>query len=206
LAKEAPLASPCQVCSSDPNDPKLGEVQKGTLNDKHRYSCFPIYTGVIALLLAACHLGPTPLPAQTGTFSPAPSPTATCYLQPQPTGEKVIPIQIETPPPAQAQPGESISIHFSGGYTILNNARVCGENNIVEYVYADELPSFSYQRTVRVLMDDDLLAAVECNNKCRIALVIPADTSLGMHQLRLQTPHSEMFDIKIVDAGTPSTK
>ena len=176
------------------------------MKNKRCHSRFPIYAWVLVLLLGACYLGPTPLPAQTGTSSPAPSPTATCYLQPQPTGEKVIPIQIEAPPPTQARPGESISIHFSGGYTILNNARVCGENNIVEYVYTDELPAFSYQRTVRVLMDDDLLAAVECNNECGLELVIPTDTPLGMHQLRLQTPHNEMFDIKIVGEGTPSTK
>jgi hypothetical protein len=175
------------------------------LKNKRRHSNFSICTWVLALLLlSACYLGPTPLPTQTGTSSPAPSPTATCYLQPQPTGEKVIPVQIEATPPAQAWPGESISIHFSGGYIILNNARVCGENNIVGYVYADELPSFSYQRTVRVFMDDDLLAAVECNNTCGLELVIPTDTSLGMHQLRLQTPHSETFDIEIVDEGTPS--
>ena len=176
------------------------------MNDKRCHSRFPIYAWVLALFLTACHLGPTPLPAQTGASSPAPSPTATCYLQPQPTGEKVIPIQIETPPPTQARPGESISIHFSGGYTILNNARVCGENNIVEYVYADELPTFSYQRMVYVLMDDVQLVAVECNYECGLELVIPTDTPLGMHQLRLRTPYSEMFEIKIVDEGTPSTK
>lgn len=97
----------------------------------------------------------------------------------------------------------SFSVCFSGGYGyILNNAKICGENNIVGYIYDDELPSFPHHRTVHVSIDDSPLTAIECDNKCMIEATIPADTSPGKHQLILQIPRLSdvVFDIEAVGA------
>ncbi len=167
---------------------------------------FFIATCLFVLLLYACRPTPGPIPSPTDTSPSTPDPTPTCYLQPQPTGEKYIPANIETPAPAQVQPGQPISIHFSGGYIILNNARVCGENNIVGYIYDDELPSFSYRRTVQVSLDDNTLTTAECDNECAIEVIIPAGTAPGIHQLILQIPRIRdvVFDIDIISTPVPT--
>lgn len=134
---------------------------------------------------------------------PAPSPT--CYLEPQPTGEKYIPPKIDPSPLAQAHPGDEISLHFSGGYIIGNNARVCGDD-ITGYVYSDDLPSYTYsQRTITVSLEDNTLTTVECGYECTLEFVIPPDMPLGARELIVNSIYfSEItFDIEIVEEGTP---
>lgn len=165
---------------------------------------FFIQLYLLTLLLYACRPTPTLAPSATGTASPMPSPT--CYLQPQPTGEKVIPPTIEPPSPLQVQPGDEISLHYSGGYIIGNNARICGDNNIVGYIYSDDLPSYTYsQRTVMVSFEDNTITTVECEYECTIDLVIPVDIPLGGGELRLHASSfgDVTFDIEIVEEGTP---
>lgn len=142
---------------------------------------------VFGLALVACTASPTTSPFPPGLSSPTVSPEPTCYLIPQPTGEKFIPVTIGTPPPPQAQPGETITFSFSGGYLILNNAQVCGDE-VVGYIYTDELPSFSYQRTIRVLIDNERLADLDCDYDCCIKVTIPVTASQGLHRLRLGSP------------------
>ena len=137
-----------------------------------------------------------------------PGPTPTCYLVPQPTGEKYSPATMEISPPAQASPGQSVTVRFSGGYGIIsNNARICGEK-IVGYVYRDELPSFSPQRTVQILFDERRLTMAECDHECEITFVVPTDASPGLHRLELQIPtlrEALLFDIPIADDVSMST-
>jgi hypothetical protein len=130
-----------------------------------------------------------------------PFPGPGCTLQPQPTGEKFVRPTIESPPGAQARPGETLRIRFSGGYVALNNARVCG-NEVVDYIYSDEFPTPQILRRVIIRLDDRELAAVDCPEAiCEFEFVIPTDVSPGEHELILVTPWGieTKFDIEIVE-------
>lgn len=165
-----------------------------------------LFLCVFGLTLLACTASPTTTPSPPGFSSPTLSPEPTCYLIPQPTGEKIIPVTIGTPPPPQAQPGETITLSFSGGYLIVNNARICGDNEIVGYIYADELPGFSYQRTVRASIDNESLAELDCDYDCCVEVTIPVTASQGSHRLRVGPPFGfrELeFDLKISASQSP---
>jgi hypothetical protein len=165
-----------------------------------------LFLCVLGLTLVACTSSPPTTPSPPGYSSPAVSPDSKCYLLPQPTGEKIIPVTIGTPPPPQAQPGETISLSFSGGYLIVNNARVCGDNEVVGYIYADELPGFSYRRTVRVSIDKKTLAELECDYDCRVEVTIPDSTGQGLYRLRLGPPFGFRgldFDLEIRASKSP---
>lgn len=147
----------------------------------------------LSWLLAAC-ADPPPAPALTAT--PLPSPT--CYPLPQPTGEKYLPPTIEAAPPMQVSPGQTITVTFSGGYIILNNAITCGET-VVEYKYSDELPNFTWDRRVEVWWDDQVLATVQCAYRCRVETAVPQDASPGAHQLSVDAFMGDeiTFDLQV---------
>lgn len=174
------------------------------MNEKRHLNLVLIELYLLTLLLYACRPTATPAPSVTGTSLPMPSPT--CYLEPQPTGEKYIPPNIEPSPPAHLHPGDEISLHYSGGYMIGNNARICGNDNIVGYIHSDELPSYTYpQRTVMVSLEETTLTTVECEYECMIEFVVPDDIPLGAHQLRILASSIShvTFDVEIVAEGTP---
>jgi hypothetical protein len=130
----------------------------------------------LSWLLAAC----------SSPSSPAPVPTPTCYPRPEATGEKIIGPTVEASPPAQASPGQVITIRFSGNYIIVNNAIVCGET-VVRHAHSDELPVFNWDRTVEVSLDEQPLTTVECGYQCQVDVTIPQDIPSGAHELILNT-------------------
>ena len=137
-------------------------------------------------LLSACY---SPLP-------PTPELTPTCYPRPEPTGEKIIGATVEAPPPTQVSPAQAITLTLSGSYIIANNAIVCGASSVVRHVYSDELPGFSWDRSVDVMLDAVTLASFNCGYACRVEVTIPADTAPGPHQLILRTGLERVnFDI-----------
>ena len=142
----------------------------------------------LVLLLAAC-ASQTPQP---------PSITPTCYPLPQATGEKYIGPTVEAGPARQVMPGQVITVAFSGNYLIVNNAVVCGDS-VVGYKHSDELPSFRWQRSVRVLLDGQMLKEVECGYTCQLEVTIPQDTSPGAHSLMVDTNWEDLsFDLQVV--------
>jgi len=128
-------------------------------------------------LLSACYPPP----------SPPPQSTPTCYPRPQPTGEKIVGATVEAPPPTQVSPAQTITLTLSGGYIIANNAIVCGESSVVRYAFSDELPGFSWDRSVDVMLDASTVASIHCGYECRVEVTIPADTAPGPHQLVVRT-------------------
>lgn len=147
------------------------------------------------LSLAACRPTPTP------------GPEPPCAIYPLPTGEKVIPAVVGTPPPPSALPGETISFSFSGGYLVANNLCVCGDRGIIEYVYSDQLPGYSYRRTVEVRLDDQMVSRVGCDRDCPIAVTLPTAIGPGLHRLDVSGPGigSELdFELLIVLTPVPA--
>jgi hypothetical protein len=67
---------------------------------------------------------------------------------------------VESTPPKQVSTGQVLTLVFSGDYIIGNNAIVC-DGEVVRYRFSDQLPSFSWERTVRVLLDEQVLATFE---------------------------------------------
>jgi hypothetical protein len=142
----------------------------------------------LVLLLAACA-------SQTRQ---QPMGTPTCYPLPQATGEKYIEPTVEAGPARQVMPGQVITVAFSGNYLIVNNAIVCGDT-VAGYKHSDELPSFDWQRPVRVLLDGQALKEVQCGYDCQLAVTIPLDSVPGAHVLRLATNREDLrFDLEVV--------
>jgi hypothetical protein len=78
----------------------------------------------------------------------------------------------------------------------------------VGYVYRDELPSFSTQRTVQLVFGGQQLATAECDRECEITALIPTGTLPGTYRLELQIPtllEETYFDIRIIDEGPART-
>ncbi len=151
-----------------------------------RFAAWAILTG-LPWLLSACYSPPPP-----------PQSTPTCYPRPEPTGEKIIGATVEAPPPAQVSPGQTITFTLSGSYVIANNAMVCAESNVARHVYSDELPGFSWDRRVDVMLDAVAMASFNCSYECRVELTIPADAAAGPHQLILRTGLERVnFDILV---------
>jgi hypothetical protein len=151
-------------------------------------------------MLAAGSLGLLGACAAQSANPLLPQPTPTCQLQPQATGEKYVAATVEASPPARASPGQEIIVVVSGAYGLVgNNAVVCGDGEVVEYVFSDGLPSFNWQRTVEVRLDGRTLSVVECENPCRIELILPPQTPVGMHELALVTRGVEpvTFEVEI---------
>ncbi len=118
-----------------------------------------------------------------------------------PRGEKIVRATVETRPPAQARPGESLSVSFSGGCVAVNNARVCGAE-VVGYVHDDELPTPRFIRHVSVRLNDRVLAERDdCPRDCEIDFAIPADAPPGRYALTLTTSWAEetRFDLEILE-------
>lgn len=101
-------------------------------------------------------------------------------------------------------PGQRVTVSFSGGFVVPNNARVCGEDNIVGYVHSDELPGFSYRRTVRIRLDEDVRAETECGMACTVSLEIPEGIAPGMHRIEVRPPNgwrNELtFEVEVLPA------
>jgi hypothetical protein len=149
-------------------------------------------------LLAACYAQTPPSLVPTTPALTKPVPTSTCYPKPEPTGEKVIRPTLEATPPAQVSPGQSFTVTFSGNYLIANNAIICGDT-LVKHAYSDELPTFNWNRTVRVALDERTLTTVACGRTCQIEATIPKDSQTGAHTLILETNWERItFDLQIV--------
>jgi hypothetical protein len=163
-----------------------------------------LLASLLALIGGACN----PAPTRTPGPAPAQSPAAACTprLFPMPTGEKESRVIVKTAPPARVAPRETIVIELSGGYGLIGNyARMCGEE-VIGYVFADELPDFQARRTVQVTLDDRPLAEAQCKQDCRIEVAIPRDTSPGTHRLQVHFPSytsDTTFEIEVADEGTP---
>ncbi len=142
----------------------------------------------LSWLLTACY-SPSP---------PTPVSTPTCYPRPEPTGEKIIGPTVAAPPPAQVSPGQVIAIAFSGNYIIVNYAIVCGDT-IVRHAHGDEFPSFNWDRTVEVLLDEHTLTTVACGYTCQAEVTIPQDILPGAHKLMLETNwESIIFVLQVI--------
>lgn len=117
-----------------------------------------------------------------------PSPTPTCYPQPQTTGEKYVAPVILATPPARLQPGQTLTIGFSGNYLITNNAIICA-GTIVRYAHSDNLPGFIWEeRTIEVRLDDRPLTTARCGYTCRVEVTMPRDLAAGTHKLIVRAP------------------
>lgn len=167
------------------------------------HTALPVRARWLCLLLsclAACTV-PQPSPAVTGTpHLTEAGPTPTCYLQPMPTGEKIVKATIEAAPPAQAQPGDALSLRFSGGYVAVNNARMCGAE-VVGYVHDDELATPRVIRHVTIRLNDQVLAERDgCPADCQLDFIIPVETPPGRYMLTLTTSWAEetRFELEII--------
>ena len=150
------------------------------------------------LFIAACSVlrrnvvGPTPIPD-------------TCQLVPQPTGEKWIPIVAGTPPPSYAYAGQEVQTSFSGGYLVLNNAVVCGDEGIVDYVHSDELPGWRDERRVRFDLDGQRFGEGLCGYECTITGTIPSTMQVGVYTLYVGIPvrvRDLTFELFVVPSPT----
>ena len=168
---------------------------------EHRYGLPArkgIILGVLCLFFAACGTLPT------GTVPPDLK-EPTCQILAQPTGEKYIPIVLGTPPPSYAYAGQAIEVSFSGGYLVGNNAVICGDQD-VDYVYADELPGWSYARTVALEIDGHRFGERVCDYECAIAGTIPGTIDVDVYPLYVLIPAPVRvleFDLFIVPSPTP---
>jgi len=154
----------------------------------------------LCLLLAACRALRTLTVAPTWTAEP------TCQILPQATGEKPIPIVLGPPPPSHAYAGQTIHVSFSGGYLVGNNAVICGEDGIVDYVYSDELPGWSYARPVALQIYDHRFGERECDYECAITTTIPGTVDVGVYPLYVVAPvpgRTLEFELFIVPSPTP---
>jgi len=154
------------------------------------------------LFIAACTVlqsdldGPTPIPD-------------TCQVVPQATGEKWIPIVSGTPLPSYAYAGQEIQSSFSGGYLIANNAVVCGEKGIVDYVYSDELPGWRGERRVNFELDGQRFGEGLCGYECTISGTIPSAMQVGVYTLYVGIPgrvRDLTFELFIVPSPTPGVE
>ena len=155
-----------------------------------------IVLAILCLFLAACST------LRTLTVSPEP----TCQIQPQPTGEKYIPIVLGTPPPSYAYAGQAIEVSFSGGYLVGNNAVICGEERGVEYIHSDELPGWSYARTIALEIDGQRFGERVCEYECAIAGTIPGTIDVDVYPLYVLIPAPVRvleFELFIVPSPTP---
>jgi hypothetical protein len=151
------------------------------------------------LFLVACGVlqkdldGPTPIPD-------------TCQVVPQLTGEKWVPIVAGTPPPSYAYAGQEIHTSFSGGYLVVNNAVVCGDEGIVDYVHSDELPGWRGERPVRFELDGQRFGDGVCGYGCSITGTIPSVMQVGVYTLYVGIPgpvRDLTFEMFIVHSPTP---
>jgi hypothetical protein len=125
---------------------------------------------------------------------------------PQPTGEKYIPIVVGTPPPSYAYAGQTIHVSFSGGYVVGNNAVSCGDKGIVDYVYSDELPGWSYARQAALQIYDQRFGESECDYRCAITASIPVSVDVGVYPLYVLVPwrvRALEYELFIVPSPTP---
>lgn len=182
--------------------PGILKPRPGTGLNRRRASALALMPAL--LLLISCNEPATPTPFSPGTRRPTVSPEPTCYLLPQPTGEKIIELEVTRSPPLQVAPGQRVIVSFSGGYVIFNNARVCGESNVVGYVHSDELPGYSYERTVRIRLDDEFIAETECGMACAVSLEIPEGIAHGKHRIEVRPRYgwrNELtFEIEVLPA------
>lgn len=120
-----------------------------------------------------------------------------CTPYPLPTGEKVIHPTVEATPPNQFISGQVLTVTFSGGYAISNNAIVCEDNEIIGYAHSDELDSnYNWDRQVTIQLDERVLERVNCDYICQIEVTLPENLSPGIHKLRL--PYKMAFEFEIV--------
>ena len=156
-----------------------------------------------ALFLVACGM------LQRDPHEPLPTPTETCQIIPQATGEKWIPIVAGTPPSSYAYAGQEIQSSFSGGYLIANNAVVCGEKGIVDYVYSDELPGWRGERRVGFELDGQRFGEGLCGYECTISGTIPSAMQVGVYTLYVGIPgrvRDLTFELFIVPSPTPGVE
>ena len=153
----------------------------------------------VFLFAAACTVlredfgGPTPIPD-------------TCEVVPQLTGEKWVPIVAGTPPPSYAYAGQEIQTSFSGGYLVANNAVVCGDKGIVDYVHSDELPGWRGERRVEFELDGQQFGEGRCGYECTVSGTIPSTMQVGVYTLYVGIPgrvRDLTFELFIVPSPTP---
>jgi hypothetical protein len=167
----------------------------------------PLAATLAALTLAlagACAARPVPTP----TAPTAPQPAPTCQVLPQPTGEKFVDATIEAPPPAQAAPGQEIAITLSGAYGLVGNNLITCPGQADVYAFSDELPAFDWAREIEVQLAGRAVAAVTCQNPCRIVFTIPADTPPGLQALTLLAARVDpvTFSIAIAAPGAARSR
>ncbi|RPJ38115.1 MAG: hypothetical protein EHM21_17305 [Chloroflexi bacterium] len=151
------------------------------LQRRQRIVLILFFSGIAAFILAL---------AACGTILPAPAPTSTptCLLVPQATGERIIPPRFETPAPASARPGETLRLHFSGGYVAFHYEEICN-GNPAGFIYGDDLPTPQRSRNYTATLDNRPLAIhSECNGKCTLEIDIPANITPGNYTLVLMSP------------------
>ena len=157
----------------------------------------------VVLFLVACGV------LQMEQDGAQPTPTETCQIVPQATGEKWIPIVAGTPPPSFAYAGQEIQASFSGGYLVINNAVVCGDKGIVDYVHSDELPGWRGERRVGFDLDGQRFGERVCGYECTVTGTIPSAVQVGVYTLYVGIPwraRDLTFELFIVPSPTPAVE
>lgn len=153
------------------------------------------YSLTIPLLIAAlagCVLRSTQMPAENTEVI--------CFAS---TGERDYRVDILVPPLDTLHPGESVLVHFTGGYyDVLPSCIMVDGEAIYHYPTVKELSEKS--RIVDVFLDDALIHSQECTHDCKLSFSLPDQIRAGSHNLDIRPrswgyyPRDVTFNIMIL--------
>jgi hypothetical protein len=154
--------------------------------------CYKLTLSLFIAAFAGCVLRS----AQT----PTDSTEVICFAS---TGERDYHVDVLVPPPEILHPGESVLVHFTGGYyDVLPSCKMVDGEAIYHYPTVKELSE--KPRIVDVYMDDALIHSQECMHDCKLSFSLPDQIQIGSHDLDIRPrswgyyPRDVTFNIMIL--------
>jgi hypothetical protein len=119
------------------------------------------------------------------------------------TGERDYHVDVILPPEEMLQPGQSVQVHFTGGYyMVLPSCKIVDGDPVYHYPTINELSRES--RIVDVFIDEVVIHSTECSYDCEFSFSLPDALHSGEHHLNIRAkdwlyqPNDLQFDVAIV--------
>jgi hypothetical protein len=101
------------------------------------------------------------------------------------TGERDYHAEILLAPDEILQPGQSIKVHFTGGYyMVLPSCKIVDGEAVYHYPTVKELSN--EVRNVDIFLDEIPISSVECGFDCEVSFSLPDTLRTGNHHLNFR--------------------